>query len=83
MTELTITVNGMACPMCEAHINDAVRKAANVKKVSSSHRKNRTIVIAEDDVSQDDIANAIKAQGYDVGEIVRKPYEKRGLFGRK
>lgn len=38
MWKYTVEVNGM---MCEAHVNDAVRKACPVKKVSSSRSKNR------------------------------------------
>ena len=37
MLQYTIVVEGMACSMCEAHVNDAIRKAFPVKKVTSSH----------------------------------------------
>ena len=34
MTKYTVKVDGMQCGMCEAHVNDTVRKAfPNVKKV--------------------------------------------------
>ena len=36
MLQYTIVVEGMACSMCEAHVNDAIRKAFPVKKVTSS-----------------------------------------------
>ena len=39
MIQTTVEVGGMACSMCEAHINDAVRSAFPVEKVSSSHAK--------------------------------------------
>ena len=39
MTQYTVKVDGMQCGMCEAHVNDAVRKALPVKKVTSSHGK--------------------------------------------
>ena len=42
MWKYTVEVNGMMCGMCEAHVNDAVRKACPVKKVSSSRSKNQT-----------------------------------------
>ena len=35
MIKYTVTVEGMQCGMCEAHVNDAVRKAFPVKKVNS------------------------------------------------
>lgn len=42
MVQMTLKVDGMACGMCEAHINDAIRSHFAVKKVSSSHTKGRT-----------------------------------------
>ena len=48
MIKITATVEGMACGMCEAHINDAVRQNFKVKKVSSSHSKGKTEILAED-----------------------------------
>ena len=27
MTKTTLSIDGMMCSMCEAHINDAIRKA--------------------------------------------------------
>ncbi len=39
MVRITLSIEGMACGMCEAHINEAVRNAFKVKKVSSSHHK--------------------------------------------
>ncbi|UQT47967.1 hypothetical protein M5E87_24950 [Flavonifractor plautii] len=39
MTKYTLVVDGMMCGMCESHVNDAVRKAFPVKKVTSSHEQ--------------------------------------------
>ena len=47
MWKYTVEVNGMMCGMCEAHVNDAVRKACPVKKVSSSRSKNQTVILSE------------------------------------
>ena len=44
MIQTTVEVDGMACSMCEAHINDAVRNAFPVDKVSSSHAKGKTVI---------------------------------------
>ncbi len=32
MVKITAGIEGMVCGMCEAHINEAVRKAFRVKK---------------------------------------------------
>lgn len=37
MVKMTLGVEGMACGMCEAHVNEAVRNRFSVKKVTSSH----------------------------------------------
>ena len=37
MVETILKVQGMMCGMCESHINEVVRKTAQVSKVSSSH----------------------------------------------
>ena len=38
MTETILKVDGMACGMCENHINDTVRNKFSVQKVTSSHQ---------------------------------------------
>ena len=47
MVKITLEVEGMACGMCEAHVNDAIRKAFPVKKVTSSHTKGETVILAD------------------------------------
>ena len=83
MVELTVEVEGMKCGMCESHVNDVVRRVDGVKKVTSSHTKNQTVVVAEDNVNQEEIVRAVTAQGYGVGRMECAPYVKRGLFGRR
>lgn len=82
MIQYRIAVEGMACSMCEAHINDAVRKAFPVKKVTSSRSKKETTVLTETELDEDAMRAAISATGYEVGEIRKEPWAKKGLFGR-
>ena len=82
MTRTVVGIDGMACSMCESHVNDAVRKAFPVKKVTSSRSKKETTVIAETELDEDALRTAISATGYEVGEIRKEPWEKKGLFGR-
>ena len=35
MIETILKIDGMACGMCESHINDVVRRTCDVKKVTS------------------------------------------------
>lgn len=75
----------MACGMCEAQVNDAVRSAFAVKKVTSSRRKEQTELISEEPVDEARLAAAIEAAGYTVAGVRTEPYEKKGfsLFAGK
>ncbi|HJB26224.1 MAG TPA: cation transporter [Firmicutes bacterium] len=81
MTKYTVKVDGMQCGMCEAHVNDTVRKAfPNVKKVSSSHTKKQTIIITEQAIDEQALTEAINQTGYTALSVSREPYEKKGFF---
>lgn len=80
MIKTTIKVSGMACSMCEAHINDAVREKFPVEKVSSSHSRGETAIISKAPLDENSLRAVIDATGYTAGEISAAPYEKKGLF---
>lgn len=77
MIKITVDVEGMACGMCEAHINDAVRNEFRVKKVKSSHKKKQTVIITENDIPDMELKRIIQKSGYEAVKITREPYEKR------
>lgn len=79
MIRTVVKVDGMMCGMCEAHVNDAVRRAIPVKKVSSSHGRGETVILTEDKPDHQALRTAIDATGYRVLEISSEPYEKKGL----
>ena len=81
MWKYTVEVKGMMCGMCEAHVNAALRKALPVKKVNSSRGKKQTVVISERELDTAVLSDAIRNTGYEVGEIRKEPYEKKGFFG--
>jgi copper chaperone CopZ len=80
MLKIVIKVDGMMCGMCESHINDAVRGAFKVKKVTSSHSKGETVIITEQDIDENDLRNTIDKTGYKVISVTKEPYVKKGLF---
>ena len=55
----------MKCGMCEAHVNDIVRKTIGLKKVKSSHKKKETIILKENEYDVDKIIKAINSLGYE------------------
>ena len=80
MLKITVGIDGMMCPMCESHVNEAIRKSLPVKKVSSSHKKGTAEIIAESDVSDDEIKAALAPTGYAFVSADREEYKKKGLF---
>lgn len=82
MIKTTLTIDGMMCSMCEAHVNDAVRDALQVKSVKSSHKKGTTEIISEQTPDLQTVKDAIEKTGYRVLDMQSEPYEKKGLFHR-
>ena len=83
MNKVTLKISGMACGMCEAHMNDTVRKTlAKAEKVRSSFKKGETEFLYEGDFDHQALIDAISQTGYDCTEILTEPYQKKGLFGR-
>ncbi len=83
MTKYTIKLDGMMCGMCEAHVNDVIRKSTNnnVKKLKSDHIKNTSTFVSQD-INIDDVINSITSLGYRVLDIKSEEYEEKGLFKR-
>lgn len=79
MVKITLDIDGMACGMCEAHINDAVRQQFAVKKVTSSHKTGKTEILAESAPDTEKLRAAIEATGYRVTHIQSEPYEKKSF----
>lgn len=83
MVKTTLKIDGMMCGMCESHVNDAIRNAFPVKKVTSSHSKGETVIISEEALSEDKIREVMQPTGYELKDITSESYEKKGLFSRK
>ena len=64
MTQITLKIDGMQCGMCESHMNDAVRAAFPVKKVTSSHSKGETVIVTEQDIPDEALKNTVAKTGY-------------------
>ena len=82
MTETKLKIDGMMCGMCESHINDAIRRAFNVKKVTSSHSKGETVLVTAEEIPEDALRRALEPTGYKLVSVQSAPYVKRGLFHR-
>ena len=80
MIQTTVKVSGMACSMCEAHINDAIRGAFPVEKVTSSHSKGETVILSKEPLDEKAFRAVIDATGYATGDIQTKICEKKEPF---
>lgn len=80
MEKITLKIDGMMCPMCEAHMNDAVRNSFNVKKVVSSHKDKQTVILADIKISDTELKNIVEKTGYKLLGVTRAPYEKKGIL---
>lgn len=80
MQKTTLKIDGMACSMCEAHINDCIRQNFDVKKIKTSHAKGESVIISDMPLDEAKLKSAITATGYTLVSFTAEPYEKKGLF---
>ena len=78
MFKMTLEIDGMACNMCEAHVNEAIRKAFPVKKVTSSYKKKRTEILSEHILHETELREALDPTGYRLVSVHAEPYQKKG-----
>lgn len=84
MNKIILTVDGMACGMCEAHVCDAIRKAVgDGAKVSASHTKGVAEVILDGSPDVARIKHCVNETGYKVTDVKVEPYEKKRGFGHR
>lgn len=77
MIKIILKIDGMACGMCEAHVNDAIRKAFAVKRVTSSHSKGKTEILTEAPIDNYKLRNTVEQTGYKVLSIHTEPDTKK------
>ena len=83
MTKTNLKIDGMMCSMCEAHVNDVIRKIVpNASKVTSSHTKGLSSFVSDEPVDMDALKAAIGETGYQVLDYSTEEYKKKflGLF---
>ncbi|MBR6382146.1 MAG: heavy-metal-associated domain-containing protein [Lachnospiraceae bacterium] len=83
MYQTTMKIDGMMCGMCEAHMNDAIRKAVpGASKVKSSHTKGESTFLSETAPDEAALRKAIEETGYVPVSVTTAEYKKKflGLF---
>ena len=72
MVKITVNVEGMMCPHCEAHVNEAVKTAFGAEDVVSSHENKTTVFTSPKAVNEAKIREVIKNAGYEVTGITQE-----------
>ena len=80
MVKMILSVDGMMCGMCEAHINDVVRRTFNVRSVTSSHKTGETVIITDEELNESKLKAVIGETGYRVLNVRTEQYVKKSLF---
>ena len=81
MIQTTLGIEGMACEMCEAHINETIRKNFSVKSAKADRRKKRCVCVSEAELDEEALRKAIAETGYELTSVTSEPYQKKGFLG--
>ena len=84
MKQITLKIDGMACAMCEAHMNDVIRKVVpDAKKITSSHTQGTSTFLTDSPVDFAYLKKSIKDTGYTMTSFDTEEVEvkKKGFFG--
>ena len=80
MVKTVVKIDGMACGMCESHMNDSIRNNFKVKSVKSSHSDKESVVVSEESLDEEKMKKVVTDTGYTFVGMSEEPYEKKGLF---
>jgi copper chaperone len=67
MTQRTLTVTGMSCGGCEENVETGLSELDGVSGVDADHESDTVEVTTDETVSDDDLAEAVQAAGYELG----------------
>ena len=82
MVKTIVKSEGMMCHMCEAHVNNAIKKKFKVKSVESSFESGVTEITSENTPDEAELRETIEAEGYKVLTVSSTIIEKKGFFKR-
>lgn len=70
MIKTTVKVEGMMCPMCEKHVNQAITSSFDVTDVKSSHESGTTVILSEAPLDSEAVKAAVDQAGYKAVGVV-------------
>ena len=66
---MEITVKGMMCAHCEAHVKEALEKIAGVDEATANHEENLVTLNTSAEVAEGDLKAAVESAGYEFAGI--------------
>lgn len=81
MFKITLGVEGMKCVKCAARMEEAVRTALQVEKVTASHENKEAVILSAEDIADETLQEIVTNAGFELTGIAKESYEKKGLFG--
>lgn len=66
MDRRSVSVDGMACGGCEENVENAVGALPGITRVEADHETGEVEVVAEDDVADATVREAVEDAGYEV-----------------
>ena len=79
MVQTTLGIDGMQCEMCEAHVNEAIKRAfPQIKRVSSTRRRRTTTILSEAVIDETALRSVIEKTGYEMFSFRSEPYVPSG-----
>ena len=81
MKKITVGVDGMMCSMCESHISETIRRNFNVDSVKADRHKKQAVILTEQDISEQQLHDAIDPTGYIMTSYASEEYARKKLFG--
>lgn len=75
MFKITAKVEGLKCPNCERHVNEAIKEAFSIKKVTASHTEKEVVITSKEDINNDKLKAVIAEAGYEVMDIQKETYK--------
>ena len=67
--EITLKIEGMMCPHCQAHVEKALEAVSGVTAVEVSHEKGTAVVTMSEMVDNAALKAAVEQAGYTVKSI--------------
>lgn len=64
MNTITISVEGMMCPHCEARVRETLLSIPGVRRAVPDHKKKQVTIAAENTVTEQTLREAISRAGY-------------------